>query len=1730
MPEIFLNHNEENNPLFGLLPARLVNFAKQEKPKGAPPKGELEKAYEGAEKATKEFEKYQKDIIKKIEEYNKDTLAKPNKEREPYKERLMTDLDNVDEVIEQIDRILTTPYKYEGKWYTLTNIDPDGTTKGRAERLLAIRNLLTSRNELTVDGKEVFIDENFIEQNWNSHFPGNRDAQIDLDHLPDIGAIPESQIDQFSGIAGRMKMILKLYENESFYDELLAVYNQVLLQLRLLKATPEKTAYENMAAKYQEALESRAHAHGERLVKRVGRMMEMLDEKISWEKTPAFDHIDTAFEMATTEPVISAGSDEFQRFWTYPGYGTSNAKMDESRNLFFSIMAQETARGSVTDFEAKQFKIDFVLGPEFQNDPEENRKRFPYIYNQWIEHHGIDLKKVEAQNAKVNAVKNEIILGNIPTIDSIIDTANATPLQVGLDRNGIAGIPKEPLREHFEEKIGALTGYIHQLNKIAGSKDKLADRKALDKLKKDLQVHQKLAEAEYDRTSAYKRADEVFVEFTRAELSHPDNTQLVTELAMRKFREAMKLVDSPFKYGNFGDNCHPAVRRLLIAQTYKMGVSEFRVDFGTGEESYVENLSMDSKWMLNAFGSSEYYNRHVKGEAMDKEARALLPLARLANKAYVDLQNFKTIKENMRLCANYIKNPTTANKNKLSKVPSGMLKVFLGKPADVLEAKIQEIETQKEPIFKQFTDAVAAALQNPYSDVAKKLKEDVAKGVVYKDIIKPKDMEEIEMWLKQVELNYNTMEVKEKSRKQFFEKIGINIKGVYNAYKIEMGKLPKSEQFSMSIHNWDNLRISQNPEDFAKLTGLLEKILGHNDTQGAKDFLEVFKTMHGDVPLGQNEETLNDQATAVDIFEMIKEEIMEREKANAVSAEVQKEMKALIEGETIGDKATRYAKSVVNMLLGPGQSWANRGAGLIIIIAALKAAKKAYKGEDKMGKALRVLFMAGAAELAVKHVTGRGLLERMGLASVANAAEGTFEAVLVLDGQEGPGEYMESNGITPEQHTAALYELNRVPFHEVMAWYNDENINKYNGGMIDENKDDTFPDGINLHNIIKGETWKGRDDELAARKVVMHTVKHFFQYVGAKEGRSPEDTAFRLNERWVKMREDPNYKCQHTEDIHLELLKEYRKKPDELTWQLVTHAEIDLADVEATKGRTGATPIIEYFKEKGTELLRWTRQDLYGTLSGRARIFFSEFVPDVADKVKDFIGEMGEAGATKLHFAKESAYFWWQDKKVEVRRFLGTNFELIVEGIKLPFEVIYGANKAIVPWVLSKLKQGKEIMRSGSDLMKVIPEGREFSLADIVGPKVLYASPYNRDQQGRGEMRREMDRLMAGGATMEGAVEQLRQTNPQLVQSATERVLTSPKRYEKDKNPDFTFFGLYQLPFYEAFARGETYTDMTTGDTRRNNMYFETPMESNIYPDTGVGYLVTETTQGDANISPEDTGKDTEDRYHIMEAKAREDAIRYYRGEHPNLTLKQVERFMYPIHMTAKAGKTPPEKIYVFWRMPLPGSPEFELKDSGHWADYLDPNRHKDRPPFMVDPSKGVLDNMKTAAALNTRTTREVLGMMGSVASQFTRAAMGAGEAAGDVIQWGGSFFTDEENLAIIDTITERSQAFQEAHDEWFTSADSTITAKSDFYHVRENARMFKALRQYAIDKQRPVYLGPLNEDGVEVQKQVKNPDGSITTEMRGRESQLYNDPWHDWNPEEWVAYYQEWQEDPRNR
>jgi hypothetical protein len=1642
-----LNHNSENNNGFSLFNGLFV-FKVPETPDAEMASRTKEKELEKAEKLR---EKLKKEIEKDIKDYNKsaskdfDSWDEEKKSKEAFKEPLPENLDkyNLHEIIAKIDGILGAPYFDDSEWHSLIgSVDH----KDRVESLLAIRQKLTDSKDIQTKDNGIFkIDLDFLQAFWNRHFSDRQSPRMairknlipeDILSKKPHGEDYREHIRIYKALLREMNYkLLRLESGEEGLEYTLTwARSKVALQIALLELKGIKNPFNGLNDKYNEAFYASADTAGEAIVNRLDRLRIMAEKKAGWESKKAYGKIENAFDRATTTPIISAGRDEFKDFWEYSETGYSSSKFEESKQLFMTIMSIET----------HNFDTDLVLGgketyvdvdgkikerDKFGNDHDKNRKNFPFIYNEWIKHQGINETAIKTKEGEIDSLDAQLTakLGEFKSVEELIKVNDAA----GINTKKLEAIDSKirnlDSSEYWKAREGELSKLQYKLKGAIGRDPKSAEVEGYKNALKILKFAEKIARTKWAYfRSLFETKKETDATFTKKNLSHPTNRQILVELVMRKMKKAMEIVDkSSVPHGDWSSQYHEMIRRMLIVTVYNQGVSALRVNPQTGEEEFVKSTGPEHYWLLSRLTSSDYFSNEFVDDHLHPSQRNVLLIGTMANKVFVELEYAKTTtREIMKDAIKVKKGEMTEVKLRAKKYPKHLVDIALSSGGDdtqegirVLKVDLTDINEsieKKEKFIAEAEKLIKKPFKNPetkeLTDQAKTFIDAIFAGIKYSDVINKDEMEHFSKMITNAELNYKTLNVRQESRMDYLGQLGIDTRGVYQLYLQEIDK-----DKTLNVFDWDDLKDSKNKADFDKLHKFLGRILKTSDPHQRERFMKVFGTLRDHKFISKDPEANKNQWAVLQIYNILKEEIIAQEKAAASAGKKQKEIASKLKGMHIGGKLTKYIKKIFHMITGPGQSWANRGAGLIIAIAALKLGKKAIKGKDTTSTLLRLAFMAGAIEIITKETTGRGVFDRLGLDSIQGSIEGTFEAVLMDHGDR----YMEENEIEPEEHAAALYEMNKIPFNKLMDWYDATDSD----GWPREGKTDSFPNGIRVGKIVKGVRWKERDKKREVRRIIKRTMDNFFDYVAKKERTDPGKAKKMIRERWVKMLKNKDYKPRHSDFMYQELLNTYRKNPNRLTWQIVMRAECDLYDVEQTKNKHGLSPALEMLGQASDSLMRFTRQDiLYGKLGGNIEEWFKS-VPAHAKDIKEFLAEVAGDSELWLYGKKESLGFWYEGNKYEIRRFMGQHVELITTGIKLPFQVLYAADQMIVPFALSKLKQLKDILRS--DVYRSIDHDLE--VGDILRPGVD---------------------------------------------------LDSYEKFDLENNPEFSYFGLYQKAFHQAFTgRPEP--------GHPNIRFFETPSLiidkrgiAENYPDSKVGYCIVETNEENADLNQYD--KNHGDRLNKMQAESYEQAKRFFLSQ--DVPIEAIETYMYPIHAYSKQGTNPPEKIYTFWRMPMPGSDEYNLKMTGRWADNVNPNKLKDRIPFFKDPSMTLLENLEQAIIYNMSTGRSVTGTLGTVAIQPFHFALGSLEKIGNIaekiLNWRPLRRNRTGRIDWIRALTRPiPEAQQQTIDEMCTSGESSMPwPVSTFYKDKDNSTAYKIMLAYAVRNSQVLYLDIMNE------------------------------------------------------
>jgi len=1367
----------------------------------------------------------------------------------------------------------------------------------------------------------------------------------------------------------------------------------------------------------QRGKESVEGAHRGRLAQRHELMTQAGEKRELWEKKPAYKELSSVFDSLASTPA-------FRDVWQ-SNDGLATQKQREAKQLFLAILAEQT----------NGFEETFVLGEAFKNDPDENIRNFPFLYNEFL--------KIEGANVKDAVSPDKIAAAESAEKSARENLKGIDPVKDIVERNSDAGILKTELGEQpnipdtngWTTRKAVLVSMSMRLKQKAKDVPDSPSKPGWEAAAKNLDVYVAHAEACLKLSRLQDRETLVKAKFTRVELS--TRRRMVMELAMRQFGKSMEMVDKgPFNNSDWQRALHPTVRRMVIASIYENGPGAYKTD-DNGKVIYEENTNPENIWMMAALSQSNYFNFQEVGENMDADHEAVLKAAFVGSRIAVLLESAKPtegildawIAVRTRMGD---KEPTSNEDKKfvadqMARFPKELRDRFQKYTLDELQQTRNEVAKNRKDL-EEFLKETKAAIKEPYSEQSKAFIKKMRDGVYSKQLPQPIEYlgkiggiesASLDGYLRSMfnlQINFKTAELQDKNMLMFFEGLGMNIEGMYPKYLDAVKKDPK-----VKAEYWDQLLLGSDDE-FKKLITLFKTVIPDSIAGGKDDFIvgleSLRKKYKGKKTLTQAQSELqegSEDAVVLNVFRMLKVHLTGRAETFAASDRQRKDIEARMNGMHIGDRITPVVAGVWNMLTGPGQSSANRAAGLVLMYGFYKSARMAMKGDGKYGKAMRALFVAGAIEIAAKEITGRGVLDRAGLDSIAGAMEGTHEAVLLQDAEKR----MKDKDITTEAHAAALMELNKAPFDQVMAWYESSDPNgmpRAKGGK------DLFPRGINLNKIGPKVTWDVKDKKLEARRVVWETVRHFFGYVGDKDNHKDDVHGKEaLKERWVTMVNDPNYKPKYSTYDHREWLKSGGVKKSDITWQMVMSAEIDPRQVDLTHGRTPLGQLETAAREAYTDLSEWTRQYVANPGAGVVEGFMEQ-MGEKAQDAQAFFADVAKATERKVYFTKEKVVFWYKEHEYEIRRVAENHWQLLVTGLKLPFQVVGAVDNWAIPWTLAHLQRIEESL----SVNKQRTLDKDLTVFDIAS-----------------------DETQVGNSNVE-------------------------------LNKGFSYLGVYQEPFLSAMA--PKVLDGNDNPIIKANGAPERRMRQGerFYEDQGshVGYYISEMTPQAAGVnlnSPTYQGHPDMVRS-VMAQASRKKAEQQFKNH--GMSDAEVKKYMYDIHTAMKT--TDPQKMYVFWRMPLKESAELHLMESGRWADFMDPNKRKDREAFTVDPSQTSWENLQRGLLLDTGPTRVIISKAGGYAAQVPRFMFWNISVAGGIVKTIGGLFLRRkpaEKKAFeeaVKAVAERPEAQKQLIDELFSSAESQHQALSKFYQDPINSRLYKFSLNFAQKRQKPLYLGIL--------------------------------------------------------
>ena len=238
----------------------------------------------------------------------------------------------------------------------------------------------------------------------------------------ELGKIAPS--DKRSGQADILKKIKKLFDNR---DQLITIET---------KARDEKL-----------------NGHMRGLVYRSREVEQITQTDLEWRKRPEFGRLDNAYKNVIGKFI----SDPRYAHFYKDGEGKFNPAFErQNKQLFFAILARET----------NGFTNESVFGDRFSDDPEENKKNFPFLYNEFLTRiHNFNPEEIIGAENDVKRKEEEMKAKGIPVGSDLVNEMNSYMGQnsEAVAKTGKFGNPFEKLDEPKEEKDESLKIQLPQL-------------------------------------------------------------------------------------------------------------------------------------------------------------------------------------------------------------------------------------------------------------------------------------------------------------------------------------------------------------------------------------------------------------------------------------------------------------------------------------------------------------------------------------------------------------------------------------------------------------------------------------------------------------------------------------------------------------------------------------------------------------------------------------------------------------------------------------------------------------------------------------------------------------------------------------------------------------------------------------------------------------------------------------------------------------------------------------------------------------------------------------------------------------------------------------------------------------------------------------------------------------------------------------------------------------------
>ncbi|MDH5596679.1 MAG: hypothetical protein OEY44_01130 [Candidatus Peregrinibacteria bacterium] len=1382
----------------------------------------------------------------------------------------------------------------------------------------------------------------------------------------------------------------------------------------------------------------------------------------SWKKG-SYESIKDRYDELASKPA-------FESLWETTS-GIEKSKNTEMRQLFMAILAKNT----------DGFKNMNVFGDRFGEDVEENIRNFPHLYHIWYEkEHGAGAameKLLEAENRATAEQERVNQLGR--TLEQMIAIAGPA---TGMRVDDISSISKTPEDAYWSQLADLLTDYIHNLNSKHDEYVKSGNptaAKDYPRFVEELKVHIEYSNAESHYHALRRSQIEESKNFKASYFRKEQNHDLAVELAMLKFKKAVDMTDNPLRSlemrGDWKPNYHPTVRRMVISHFFENGVSAYKKNL-KGEVSYREDIGADKAKMLAALNKSDYFNATERGRFMDREHRVGLVIADFAFSVVDFMQNTEVAGDVMtKIIAakeQHAAGNTDAYERMIKAIDAdpNLVQKYLRFRLPELRDRQKLYQLERKNLATYLTMA-QAFLENPYSPAAKKAIREFEKAGIGKALQSNIDgiadialMDAPRLAIADASLAETNINYNAivGSEKGDLEFFRQIGMRIENLHKNYEAALAKYPD--MTVDNWRKALFSRDKAEFARLVKFLDLMIPPSNKTGKAHFIQTLWSMR--------------KIEDVGAYMTSPELASDHAHALAVLNMLHGHIKARegIAGESAAKQAQiekahagfHVGDFVEEIGLDVWDRLTDPGESWVNRGAAFIALYAAYKAARKAmkgdGPAGKALRIAFLG-LAAEVITKNLTGEGVLDRMGIDLLEARMEGTyesVLID--EGK-EHMEAEGITDKEHELALQNMRQVPFHVLMEWYDQTSSS---GKLLKPQGKREFklPKGIDVDYIVK-KSFTPENKEVRASLILKHAMKNFFTYVGNKDNNAGYEHGLRITrERWYSLIKNPG-KATDQSDFKL-LARGLPKDRQKITWQYVTEAEIDVEDVKRLKGTTLAGKAEQLVTEAWGDVGEWVDYHK-GKITGYANIFFERLAPSAARRTRELADGLLKKGAEKIHFTKESIKIWYEGHEFELRKMAEMHWDLIATGATLPFQMALKVDEMVVPYVLSKLKQMSEIMAMGEE--SIMTGHSELLESDIfVIPPHLPP-----DQQNEAF------------------------------------VLGNPNYHT---NPAYHKFGEFQAPILAAFRAGPR-----TPEAYRDGERFHEDASH-------IGYNITRMSVEDAGINMDkveykNNPQAVQDKLY---KKSREAALRHYKNKlGSTMAASEIDKYMYPIHKMTGADN---RSMFVFWRLPMPGSLELYLRQSGKFTDYQDPRRFMDREngPFILDQDETKMKNFIDALMLDMEGPRGIAQKSLAILAQLPRMGFAATEAVGRPTAYIIARILDRndrngvlsprgqdiENQIL--TLFVRPQDTKMLLDEATTSAGNSSLAISEFYKNRLNANLFKLSLDYSTRNGLPKYTGLLSGQNGYNQNSLFNQKKPSRTYYR--DMLLYYDQlWSDENP-----------------